>query len=220
MVRSILDSRRFSPLRLSVAGRGLPERMRTTAFAFLGLTAAAALAVVAMLAQAGWPVLLPGPLPSAPAREVSVAEAVTLGHSSGPAVRHRIAGTEQSGQTSAAPIQEGGPAAGGAGGSTPAAVESPAPVSGSEPGGGEEGAGGAPAGTPADAPPPVATPASPAVPASPPASTPEPEATTSVSAPTGPGSSSSAAAAEHASERGVEASSGNGNGNAYGKVGK
>ncbi|HEY6729680.1 MAG TPA: hypothetical protein VI039_01510 [Solirubrobacterales bacterium] len=67
--------------RPSLAGKGLPERLRSTAFAFLGLTAAAGLALVAFFAQLGFPLLSPAPLPSPPDRN-AVAEAVTLG--SGP----------------------------------------------------------------------------------------------------------------------------------------
>src|SRR5436853_2664119 len=65
----------------SLAGTGLPERMRTTAFAFLGLTAAAGLALVAIFAQISFHVLSPAPLPSEPARENAVAEAEALDHS-------------------------------------------------------------------------------------------------------------------------------------------
>lgn len=63
----------------SVAGKGLPERLRTTAFAFLGLTAAAGLAFVAFFAQLGFPLLAPAPLPSSPPDQGVVAEAVPLG---------------------------------------------------------------------------------------------------------------------------------------------
>src|SRR5215207_245368 len=70
----------------SLAGTGLPERMRTTAFAFLGLTAAAGLALVAIFAQVSFHVLTPAPLPSQPAEGNAVAEAVALGHSRGASV--------------------------------------------------------------------------------------------------------------------------------------
>ena len=52
--------------RPSLAGTGLPERMRTTAFAFLGLTAASGLALVAIFAQINFHVLSPAPLPGEP----------------------------------------------------------------------------------------------------------------------------------------------------------
>ena len=61
----------------SLAGTGLPERMRSTTFAVLGLVAAAGLALVAMFALPGWPLLSPAPLPSGPARD-TVGEAVAL----------------------------------------------------------------------------------------------------------------------------------------------
>jgi hypothetical protein len=64
-----------SPRVPSFAGHGLPERMRTTIFAFLGLTAAAGLALVAIFAQLSFPLLNPAPLPSDPSRANAVAEA-------------------------------------------------------------------------------------------------------------------------------------------------
>lgn len=64
--------------RPSLAGNGLPERMRSTVVAFLGLTAAAGLALVAIFAQLGFPLLSPAPLPSGPAEPSSVAEAVKV----------------------------------------------------------------------------------------------------------------------------------------------
>jgi hypothetical protein len=62
----------------SLAGTGLPERMRSTTFAVLGLVAAAGLALVAMFALPGWPLLSPAPLPSGPVRDHTVGEAVAL----------------------------------------------------------------------------------------------------------------------------------------------
>lgn len=68
-----------SPSRLpSLAGRGLPERMRSTVVAFMGLTAAAGLALVAIFAQMGFPLLSPAPLPDRPVGEGFVAESVPL----------------------------------------------------------------------------------------------------------------------------------------------
>lgn len=64
-MRSVFRKKIGSVRRPSLAGDGLPERMRTTAFAFLGLTAAAGLALVAIFAQLGFPLLSPAPLPSA-----------------------------------------------------------------------------------------------------------------------------------------------------------
>src|SRR5215218_7784401 len=50
------------PRRPSLAGTGLAERMRSTAFALLGLTAAAGLALVAIFSQVGWSDLATGPV--------------------------------------------------------------------------------------------------------------------------------------------------------------
>lgn len=61
--------------RPSLAGHGWTERMRTTVFAFMGLMAAAGLALVAIFAQLGFPLLEPAPLPSDPSRANAVAEA-------------------------------------------------------------------------------------------------------------------------------------------------
>jgi hypothetical protein len=72
--KKLIDSVR----RTSLAGDGLPERMRSTAFAFLGLTAAAGLALVAIFAQLGFPLLSPAPLPSASPEPNSVGKAVPL----------------------------------------------------------------------------------------------------------------------------------------------
>jgi hypothetical protein len=46
----------------SVAGDGLLDRMRTTTFALLGITAAVGLAFVALIASQGWPALPLGPI--------------------------------------------------------------------------------------------------------------------------------------------------------------
>jgi hypothetical protein len=79
LVRAISKDKLSKALRLSsLAGNGLPERMRTTAFAFLGLTAAAGLALVAIFAQLGFNVLSPAPLPSASPDAGDVAAAVPL----------------------------------------------------------------------------------------------------------------------------------------------
>lgn len=77
-MHEVVRSNRHSKLHLSLAGRGLPERMRSTAFAFLGLTAAAALGLVAVFAQLGFPLVSPGPLPNDPSRHNAVANAVAL----------------------------------------------------------------------------------------------------------------------------------------------
>src|SRR3954451_20999314 len=76
LVHSSLHSRLRAWLRLpSFAGDGLPERMRSTTFALLGLTAAGGLALVAIFAQPGFPLLTPAPLPAESSLSESVAEA-------------------------------------------------------------------------------------------------------------------------------------------------
>src|SRR3954451_25217753 len=86
LVRSLFQSRRLDPIRLpSFAGKGLSERMRSTGFALLGLTAAAGLALVAIFAQPGFPLLEPAPLPSEPSARESVADAVRAGRDRSPA---------------------------------------------------------------------------------------------------------------------------------------
>jgi hypothetical protein len=68
-----------SSLRLpNVVGRGMPERIRSVGFAFLGLTAAAGLALVAIFAQMGFPLLSPVPLPDGPSEPSSVSRAVPV----------------------------------------------------------------------------------------------------------------------------------------------
>jgi hypothetical protein len=64
--------------RLSLAGDGLPERMRSTAFVFLGLTAAAGLALVAVFASLNFPLLAPVPLPGSPPESGKIAAGVPL----------------------------------------------------------------------------------------------------------------------------------------------
>jgi hypothetical protein len=155
MVRSTFHSRPFSSHRLSFAGRGLPERMRTTAFAILGLTTAAALALVAIFAQLNFPLLSPVPLPIDGERG-TVAEAVAVDEGSG---------------ASAVPRAHGDVVAAGVSGGGTTAVRSPAerdehgadagppsPGSGSEPGQGGVAA------DPAETAPSAPTPPSPPVP--------------------------------------------------------
>jgi outer membrane biosynthesis protein TonB len=190
----------------SLAGNGLPERMRTTAFAFLGLTAAVGLSLVAIFAQLGFHVLSPEPLPEEPAAESIVSEAVALR-----GAPRRSAGVTEHPQ---APLSVGGPRGGESEGSAPAA----APVASTPSSGGvtPEATGNSvpkPPATPAPAasPTPGQTPAPTGDPASTPAPKPPPTparpATPTPTAPQAPGNSSSSAAAEHASDRGVEASS-------------
>jgi hypothetical protein len=79
LVRFKLSEIPLWPHRLpSFAGSGLPERIRSTTFALLGLTAAAGLSLVAIFAQPDWPLLSPAPLPNSPAQKVR--EAVVVDH--------------------------------------------------------------------------------------------------------------------------------------------
>lgn len=216
LVPSNLQTRLLGRLRrFSFAGDGLPERMRSTAVAFLGLTAAAGLALVAIFAQLSFPLLSPAPLPSEPADGGAVSKAVALDRSpgafdranpgasgSGQRTASREAGDDLSsgggGTTSepgsvAAPASpapsQGGGTSGGEAVETPTASPSPAPAPPSD--SGQDGGAATAAPDPAPAPKPTPTTARPAAPTPPPA----------------PGNSQSSSAAAHASERGVEASS-------------
>ncbi len=79
--------RGYLPSRLSilehVAGRGLPERMRSASVALLGVTAAISMAFVAVIAQQGWTVFPLGPIPGLPAGAQGVGEGTALGSGSG-----------------------------------------------------------------------------------------------------------------------------------------
>jgi hypothetical protein len=105
-LQNLRNSLRFSNL----IGRGMPERIRSVGFAFLGLTAAAGLAVVAVFAQMGFPLLSPSPLPDGPSEPSSVSKAVPVRQGSAtadPLTRSRVA--------AAAPGVSGGPGRNGAG---------------------------------------------------------------------------------------------------------
>jgi hypothetical protein len=237
-VRSHPHTRLFGSRRLpSFAGNGLPERMRSTAFAFLGLTAAAGLALVAIFAQLSFPLLTPAPLPSEPAVQSRVAEAVALDHGARGLVPARPGEEVPAPQKWDGGGDRGGPAPSSApdGSTTGTATPAPVPSPGADGNGAPEPAhvpspdpaqSSSPAQDPESASPPrvvpVDSPASPAAPPRPAPSAPEPV--------TAPGNSQSAAAAEHAGERGIEASSksspaapapeatpGNGNGKALGQ---
>lgn len=176
-VRPPFHTRLRSFLRLSsVAGQGLPERMRSTAFAFLGLTAAAGLALVAFFAQLGFPLLSPAPMPSDPSRANAVAEAEVVATNPGlsasvPAQAQRGSaaqgdvpnqrGSRQPAQAdpqtaNAAPVASPDPASSGVGrgGATAEPVETTAPT---------------PAPAPAESPPPASSPAPAAAPVAEPA---------------------------------------------------
>jgi hypothetical protein len=206
----------------SFAGQGLSERMRSTAFSLLGLTAAAGLALVALFAQPGWPLLEPAPLPDQPTRSESVAEAERVGLGGGfgelaslrPAPRFER-GTTVADRRAAVP-GEGVAVDAPAGGVDPAEGVASPPPAGTPPASGGEDAGAPtpvplPAPTPGQAPPaspsPVAGPGSEGAPVSRGGgSTRTPVVAATPPTPAAPGHSSSSAAASHASDRGVESS--------------
>lgn len=202
----------LSSLHSKLLGNSLPDRMRTTAFALLGLTAAASLALVAIFAQLSFPLLSPAPLPSGPSQGDAVAEAVPVeSGGSAPIAADRSASAETSVQDgSSAPSREGAAGGGdtgsggtGAGGAPEPAGSPPATAPGGSGAGGQPGTAPAPSPSPAPAPDPDPKPARP--PASVPVASP-PGADVSASS-AGPGNSSSTAAAANASARGMEASS-------------
>jgi hypothetical protein len=220
-VLSNFPSKAFlSARRPSIAGHGLPERMRSTVVAFMGLTAAGGLTLVAIFAQMSFPLLSPAPLPAGPSQASGVAKAEVVSASHGleaavPAprgdggasdLRARGGGAaggsprDQEGDV-VAPVNStppagaggvGAPAETGGGAAPPPASSAPAPPS---------------APSSAQAPTPAPEPVAPPVPATPP----KPEAAPPAPVPpvpaAAPGNSSSSAAAAHASERGIEASS-------------
>lgn len=117
------------PRSLNLAGRGLPERMRSTAFAFLGLTAAAGLTLVAIFAQLNFPLLSPAPLPSEPSQEGSVAKAVALERRPQAAVPSQDGRNVVTPRLSVAGAGDGQPAPAEAGHDAAGGVDSPSPVS-------------------------------------------------------------------------------------------
>lgn len=215
LVHWIIHSRFLSSARVSsVAGSGLPERMRSTAFALLGLTAAAGLALVAIFAQLSFPLLEPPPLPGEPTVSESVGEAqrARFGHGSGALVTALPAASPHQDSSSAAGRRshgsDGSSTGTGRTAAPPTGVAAPVPVSTpetSEGNGGEPGGGSSPAPTAAPEPAPAA-PSTPAPAPKPTGSTPPPVVAAPAPEPVAPGNSSSSAAAAHASERGIEAS--------------
>jgi hypothetical protein len=64
--------------RPSFAGTGLLERMRSTTFALLGITAAMGLGLVAIVSQQGWPLLPASPLPAPPGEQGAIDDAAVV----------------------------------------------------------------------------------------------------------------------------------------------
>jgi hypothetical protein len=212
VVLSNFHIRRLKSLpRPSFAGSGLPERMRSTAFAFLGLTAALGLALVAIFAQLSFPVLSPAPAPGGPLGKSAISEAVVVDRT--PSALAPPAGWKGS-RPSEANGGGGTPSDPGAGGriAEPAPVAPPAAAPASEPSTG--GVPSDPASTAAPVPAPNPSPTS-APPSSKPDATVSPKPAPTPARPAAsdpppapaPGNSQSSAAAAHASDRGIEASS-------------
>lgn len=180
MLFPLPDKRVPSLLHPSFAGRSLAERMRSTTFALFGLAAAAGLALVAIFAQPGGPLLSPAPLPSEPSSSVGRAQALSASaapaHARHSVILHRAAaGLSGSGSHGTRTGAAGAPGTGHVG--APQSV-GPPPASG---GGTGESGGGQPETTapqPTPAPAPEAAPAPESVPISSPA--PAPEKTTTV----------------------------------------
>jgi hypothetical protein len=88
--RSVLARRGKALLRrlgkVSLAGDGLLERMRSTTFALLGITAAMALGLVAIAAQQVWPDLPFSPLPGPVAKHGEVHDALAVAQPDGAGV--------------------------------------------------------------------------------------------------------------------------------------
>lgn len=202
LVRSSFQTKLF--------GSGFPERMRSTAFAFLGLTAAAGLALVAIFAQLSFPLLSPAPMPSGPAEGSAVSEAVALDHSPGAFARANPGVTKTEKGDAGANGDDSG--SGGGPAAAPTAVAAPAPTA-TEPGGATSGGEAVetptpnPVPAPNPAPDPSPDPAGAPEPSSAPKPAPTPARPAAPTPPAAPGNSQSTAAASHASERGVEASS-------------
>jgi hypothetical protein len=199
----------LSSFQTKLLGSGFPERMRSTAFAFLGLTAAAGLTLVAIFAQLSFPLLSPAPMPSGPPERNAVAAAIALDHSPGGFARANP-GLATSGGRSADTGSGGGSGSSGRS-SEPVAVAPPAPTA-TPPAGGTSGGKAVEAPNshtaPVTAPAPASEPVPTAVDDPDPAPKPAPPARPAVpTAPPAPGNSQSSSAASHASERGVEASS-------------
>lgn len=225
LVHSILHSRLLASARLpSFAGSGLPERIRSTAFALLGLTAAAGLALVAIFAQLSFPLLDPAPLPDEPTVSESIAGAEKVRLHRGPEAFASVRPAQPVSPSHPRQVSPGPSSSAGTVGSpdetptvsepsgaeTPAPAVVPGPSSGDKNGGGEvggESGGGSNLAPTAAADPASTSPATPAPAASP---APAPAASSPTPELVSPGNSSAAAAASHASERGVEASTASG----------
>jgi hypothetical protein len=76
---------RLLPLaRPSVLGDGLPERLRSTLVALLGITGAVGLAMVALVLQQGFPLVSSGPIHEPPAREEALHDRIVVERGAAP----------------------------------------------------------------------------------------------------------------------------------------
>jgi len=157
------------PVGRSLAGQGLPERIRTATVGLLGVTAAVSMAFVAVIAHQGWTVLSLGPIPApfVGAQEVGDGTALSTGEGGGaaptggqPAVvaTAKLTAGSQGAQPGRAPAQ---PPGGSLAESQPLAQQGQgAEAPGASPGGGGGGAPGAPPEQPSSQPGSPATPPS------------------------------------------------------------
>lgn len=152
--------------------------MRSTTFALFGLAAAAGLALVAIFAQPGGPLLSPAPLPSEPSSSVGSARVVAASAAPRHARHLGVLHGFVAGSTGVSSYESRAGVVSGGSGGAPATGKVSAPQSvGPQPAGGDgagENGGGEPEpATPQPAPAPTPAPAPESVPVSSPAPTPE-----------------------------------------------
>ena len=96
--------------RPAVFGNGMLERARATSLALLGFTAAVGLAIVALAANQGWPLIAGSSIPTIPPRHAAVGPGVALSGVEGPAAQADAppGGLDADGARGAAHRQSGG----------------------------------------------------------------------------------------------------------------
>jgi hypothetical protein len=125
VLRKPLQIRRRRRRWPSVLGDGLPERLRSTSLALIGVVAAAGLASVALTLQQGFPLVASGPIPEPPPQRTHLGEGTAV--SQVPPARDEAA--------SPPPVAPDAPAA--ATGVSDDAAAAPFEVEASPPGGGD-----------------------------------------------------------------------------------
>lgn len=75
----------YGVARPAVFGNGMLERARATSLALLGFTAAVGLAIVALAANQGWPLIAGSSIPTIPPRHAAVGPGVAIAGVEGPA---------------------------------------------------------------------------------------------------------------------------------------